>query len=111
MSQVKKWPTGPKGLLYDREWMVVSEQGYCISQKQVPAMALLLPHVDLDTDTLTLTKRGGCGFVNEQVSLCMLTDSDLPELVVRAQTKEEEMSDDPFNMCHTRVCGDRFGSD
>ena len=62
LNQVKNWPTGPKGLLYDREWMIVSEQGVCMSQKQVPTMALLQPHVDLNTGTLTLTKKGECNF-------------------------------------------------
>jgi uncharacterized protein YcbX len=39
--QVDEWPVHQRGLLYDREWMVVDPAGKFLSQRQLPAMALI----------------------------------------------------------------------
>jgi uncharacterized protein YcbX len=35
--------------VYDREWMVVDEQGQCITQREYPRMALIVPRLRADT--------------------------------------------------------------
>lgn len=58
--KVSKWPVGDKGLLYDREWMIVKPSGNCLTQKEEPNLCLISPHLDLDQATLTLTAAGKC---------------------------------------------------
>ncbi|XP_062591879.1 molybdenum cofactor sulfurase-like [Saccostrea cucullata] len=51
---VAEWDIGPKGLLYDREWMIVSDNGVAISQKREPKLCLIKPSIELSQGTLTL---------------------------------------------------------
>ena len=43
----EKWPLGPNGLLYDREWALVDEAGAALTQKRHPKLAMLQPRIDL----------------------------------------------------------------
>lgn len=43
-----------KGLLHDRDWMIVTETGIAMSQKREPKLCLLKPSIDLKSQTLTL---------------------------------------------------------
>ncbi|BGP19007.1 hypothetical protein JCM10213_009284 [Rhodosporidiobolus nylandii] len=53
------WPLTPTGLLYDREFMLVSAStGRCLSQKRYPRMALIRPEVDLAAGLLTVRAKG-----------------------------------------------------
>lgn len=56
--QVKKWPLCERGLLYDREWMIVLESGFGLSQKREPRLCRLQPSIDLISETLTLEYPG-----------------------------------------------------
>ncbi len=49
------WPVGPTGLLYDREWMIVDEEGACMTQKRLPAMCHVRPLLLPDLGLLTLS--------------------------------------------------------
>ena len=42
--------------VYDREWMVISEDGHCLTQREHPRMALIVPR--LKSDTLELRAPG-----------------------------------------------------
>ena len=35
------WQVTKKGLLYDRQWMLIDEQGQFLSQRRLPKMALI----------------------------------------------------------------------
>lgn len=48
------WVTGSKGLLYDREWMVVTAAGVCLTQKRGPKLCLIQPSIDLNSRLLIL---------------------------------------------------------
>lgn len=61
--RVRQWPLGEKGLLYDREWMVVSSSGALLTQKQEPKLHLIHPSIDLDRQTLTLMAAGKDNYV------------------------------------------------
>ncbi len=56
--QVHDWPVGPLGLLYDRGWMVVNENGVCLSQKRVLRLCLIRPQVHLASNKLLLQASG-----------------------------------------------------
>ena len=46
-TRVLKWPLGPNGLLLDREWALVGDDGMVLTQKGLPKLALVQPRVDL----------------------------------------------------------------
>ena len=45
--RVLEWPLGPNGLLLDREWALVGDDGHVLTQKGLPTLALVQPRVDL----------------------------------------------------------------
>lgn len=45
--RVSEWPLGPNGLLLDREWALVGDDGHVLTQKVLPKLALVQPRVDL----------------------------------------------------------------
>lgn len=63
IPQVTDWPLGPQGLLYDRMWVVVNENGVCLSQKREPKLCLIHPHICLTSKTLCLEASGQRNFV------------------------------------------------
>uniref|UniRef100_A0A9J8AQJ6 Molybdenum cofactor sulfurase n=1 Tax=Cyprinus carpio carpio TaxID=630221 RepID=A0A9J8AQJ6_CYPCA len=84
--EVTEWPLGPQGLLYDRVWMVVNENGVCFSQKREPKLCLIRPVICLASNTLQLQVSG-----MEAVTVPLetnLTNSDL-------------------RTSQSKVCGDR----
>ncbi|WAR05941.1 MOCOS-like protein [Mya arenaria] len=52
--KVDRWPVSDRGLLYDREWMIVTETGIAMSQKREYRLCLLKPSIDLEHGLLTL---------------------------------------------------------
>lgn len=52
------WKIGPKGFDFDREWMIVKDNGVCLTQKQNPRMCMICPKIDLKEKVLTLTFKG-----------------------------------------------------
>lgn len=52
------WKIGLKGLLFDREWMIVKENGVCLTQKQNTRMCMIRPKVDLQQNLLILNFKG-----------------------------------------------------
>ncbi|CAM2105928.1 unnamed protein product [Caretta caretta] len=56
--EVSEWPVGNQGLLYDRSWMVVNQNGVCISQKQEPRLCLVHPLIDLEQRIMVIKAEG-----------------------------------------------------
>lgn len=56
--QVSEWDMSSKGLLYDREWVLVSDTGVTIGQKREPRICLLVPNIDLARKKLILSFPG-----------------------------------------------------
>ena len=52
------WEIGPRGFVYDREWMVVDSAGISLTQKKCPSLVLIQPHIDLQKGLLTLSYPG-----------------------------------------------------
>jgi len=58
LSQVTEWPVGNQGLLYDRNWMVVNQNGVCMTQKQEPRLCLVNPSIDLNKKVMVIQAEG-----------------------------------------------------
>ncbi|XP_039592511.1 molybdenum cofactor sulfurase-like [Polypterus senegalus] len=84
--QVTSWPVGPRGLKYDRSWMVVNLNGVCLSQKQEPQLCQIIPYINLRENTLTLRAPG-------------INDFTIP-----LDGVSEVLQDEVFQ---SKVCGDR----
>ncbi|XP_068003863.1 molybdenum cofactor sulfurase [Melanerpes formicivorus] len=56
--EVTKWPVGNQGLLYDRNWMVVNQNGVCMTQKQDPRLCLIKPSIDLKKNVMVIQAEG-----------------------------------------------------
>ena len=95
---VDTWPLSGKGLLYDREWMVLSQHNSVLSQKQESKLCLVQPSINMETERLMLTAAAeGCGSV------------ELPLKAESVQGVHLEESG-PVNVSPSplvRVCGDR----
>ncbi|CAG4992626.1 unnamed protein product [Parnassius apollo] len=52
------WKIGSKGFEFDREWMIVRENGICLTQKQSTEMCMIHPEIDLKHKLLTLNFKG-----------------------------------------------------
>ncbi|KAK5609542.1 hypothetical protein CRENBAI_006365 [Crenichthys baileyi] len=85
--EVHDWPLGPLGLLYDRGWMVVNQNGVCLSQKRETRLCLIRPQVHLPSKKLFLQASG-----MDTISVPLEDD-------VRLHTNSR--------VCHSKVCGDR----
>ncbi|XP_067008145.2 molybdenum cofactor sulfurase 2 [Anabrus simplex] len=86
---VKSWMIGPRGLLYDREWMIVSPSGVCLSQKQETKLCLIQPQINLMMGQMVLDFPG---LNSISVSL---------ELPAKHGSAYKEAL-----MCQSKVCGD-----
>ncbi|XP_055561158.1 molybdenum cofactor sulfurase [Falco cherrug] len=56
--EVTEWPVGNQGLLYDRNWMVVNQNGVCMTQKQEPRLCLVNPSIDLKQKHMVIQAEG-----------------------------------------------------
>ncbi|KAK6638880.1 hypothetical protein RUM43_007150 [Polyplax serrata] len=52
--EVRSWQLNSKGLVYDREWMIITSGGICLTQKQEPKLCMICPELNLKQQTLTL---------------------------------------------------------
>lgn len=53
-SVPKSWKIEPTGLSYDREWMIITSAGVCLTQKQEPRMCLVMPIIKIDGRVMEL---------------------------------------------------------
>ncbi|CAK1546069.1 unnamed protein product [Leptosia nina] len=83
-----KWKIGPKGFQFDREWMVVKDNGVCLTQKQCTLMCTIQPKIDLESRCLILN-------CQDMPSISIPLDHNMPK------DKYEETS-----LCHSKVCTD-----
>ncbi|XP_072534015.1 molybdenum cofactor sulfurase isoform X2 [Salminus brasiliensis] len=84
--EVTEWPLGPQGLLYDRTWMVVNENGVCLSQKRETKLCLIHPHICLASSALRLHASG------------------MDPITLPLEATEENLN---LRKCQSKVCGDR----
>lgn len=56
--KVSRWPLGPTGLLFDREWAIIDSNGRALRMKNAPTMCFIQPRVMLDTQSLVVSAPG-----------------------------------------------------
>ncbi|XP_021345149.1 molybdenum cofactor sulfurase-like [Mizuhopecten yessoensis] len=83
--EVKEWQLGERGLLYDREWMIVSESGVVLSQKRETNLCLIQPTLDMLEPTLKL---------------------EYPEMPAFHLPLNSNTHQSPIEFCPSKVCGD-----
>nr|XP_033786525.1 molybdenum cofactor sulfurase isoform X2 [Geotrypetes seraphini] len=83
--QVSEWPLGKQGLLYDRNWMIVNQNGVCLSQKQEPRLCLIRPFLDLKQNNMVITAEG----------------MDPIKISLNDESGKQNRA------CQSKVCGDR----
>ncbi len=64
--------------IYDREWMIVDEAGACLSQREYPRMALIVPRLKHDTIELRAP-----GMLRLEIPLGLPDPATAPTLTVR----------------------------
>lgn len=64
---------GPRGIKYDRQWMVIDEDGYFLTQRQLSRMALIRPEI------------------NEAEGVLKLNAPDMLELVVKLNSEGQNL--------------------
>ncbi|GAB0094420.1 Molybdenum cofactor sulfurase [Sergentomyia squamirostris] len=84
-----KWPLSPRGFLYDREWMIVSDKGVALTQKNNTKMCLIRPRMDLERRRLIL---------NHPEIKSIELDLEVNGLKIRKDS----------SLCQSKVCGDRI---
>ncbi|XP_026755400.2 molybdenum cofactor sulfurase [Galleria mellonella] len=52
------WKIGSKGFEYDREWMIIKDNGVCLTQKQNTRMCMIRPKIDLKRKVMILYFKG-----------------------------------------------------
>lgn len=52
------WKIGPKGFEYDRDWMIIKDNGVCLTQKQNTRMCMIKPKIDLHKQIMSLYFEG-----------------------------------------------------
>lgn len=52
------WKIGPKGFEYDRDWMIIKDNGVCLTQKHTSRMCLIKPKIDLQRRVMVLCFEG-----------------------------------------------------
>lgn len=84
------WAIGPRGLIYDRTWMIVSAAGTALTQSLEPRLALVHPHIDMNRRLLHIRFSGYADSVSVP-----LDETDNCENV-------------NGSLCQSKVCGDRI---
>lgn len=69
---MESWYIGSRGLMYDREWMVVTPAGVCLTQKQDTKLCLIQPSVDLSSRSLILQFPGESHIVHSVFNKAVL---------------------------------------
>ncbi|OXU19355.1 hypothetical protein TSAR_003916 [Trichomalopsis sarcophagae] len=54
----REWILTSKGLQFDREWMIVTSAGVCLTQKQETKLCLIIPVIDFKNNELQLSYPG-----------------------------------------------------
>lgn len=83
---VEQWELSETGLKYDRRWMITTESGVALTQKNEPRLCLIKPIIDLEKKKLILTFKG------------------FPRFSLDMENTKSETNNAWF--CSSKVCGD-----
>ncbi|XP_077159008.1 molybdenum cofactor sulfurase isoform X2 [Paroedura picta] len=95
--EVAQWPIGNQGLLYDRGWMVVNQNGVCITQKQEPRLCLIQPLIDLEKKVMVIKAEG-----MDLISVSLEEDSERETPICQSKVCSHRVQ--------TYSCGERLAA-
>ncbi|KAL0035704.1 hypothetical protein WJX79_009780 [Trebouxia sp. C0005] len=95
--RVSEWPLGPNGLLLDREWALVGDDGNVLTQKGLPKLALIQPRITLAQGLMQVGMPG------------MQHDLVIPLPLLGSETKAPNQADLVGSM-QVRICADNVCS-
>lgn len=84
-----KWPLTRRGLKFDREWMIVRQNGVALTQKTDTKLCLITPSINVDEGWL-------------EISFPYMNSVKVP--LISAEGDERISS----TLCQSKVCGDRI---
>ncbi|XP_058443494.1 molybdenum cofactor sulfurase 3-like [Malaya genurostris] len=82
------WPLCRKGLKYDRDFVIVDENGVVLTQKKLTEMCLIMTRINLDTNELTLSH------------------PSLSDFILDMNTLANSSGSQSITLCETKVCQD-----
>lgn len=85
-----RWPLTDRGLKFDREWMIVSSNGVCLTQKTNTRLCMVHPVIDIANSRL------------------WLAFSEEPKRVWVPLKSDENKHNILATLCQSKVCGDRI---
>ncbi|KAG8235535.1 hypothetical protein J437_LFUL013497 [Ladona fulva] len=86
--QVKRWPLGPRGLLYDRQWMIVNSAGIGITQKKETRLCMIQPFIDIKNEKFHISYPG------------------MPEIIIPLNVDDGNINTETDSH-QSKVCGDK----
>ncbi|KAK2584974.1 hypothetical protein KPH14_008505 [Odynerus spinipes] len=81
------WNLNEKGLEYDREWMIMTSNGVCLTQKQQSNLCLIKP------------------FISKEMQVIILTYPGMPSIQVPLKCTSSNYTNG--EICQSRVCGQK----
>lgn len=84
-----KWPITSRGLKYDREWMIITSNGVCMTQKSNSKLCLITPIIDVSKGLLILNFPYA-----SSISIPLHPDEQQQNILA--------------SLCQSKVCGDRI---
>ncbi|XP_029165139.1 molybdenum cofactor sulfurase 1 isoform X2 [Nylanderia fulva] len=84
---IDSWNLNSKGLEYDREWMIITSSGTCLTQKHYVNLCLLKP------------------IISKKQGIMKLTYPGMPTIQIPLENTYENSTEHPI--CQSRVCGSR----
>lgn len=83
------WPITQRGLKYDREWMIVTSNGVCMTQKNNSRLCLIKPYINVTKGELELN---------------FPYESSISVPLVANENERNILT----SLCQSKVCGDRI---
>lgn len=112
------WPIGPRGLVYDRTWMVVTASGTALTQSLEPCLALIRPQIDLTNRMLHLHFAGTTNYrlsIDENLTVSLNGFTSIknyfpgkPNSILIPLDEMEKIETLSRSLCQSKVCGDRI---
>lgn len=84
-----KWEVNASGLLYDRQWMIVTKTGVVLTQKLEKNLCLVQPNFDFNREVMTLCYRNSGSII------------DVP-------LENGEKNEKYLSLCKSKVCSDNI---
>lgn len=105
IDAVSNWPLDNTGLRYDRNWMIVNDNGVPLTQKHHPRLCLIRPSIRLDRQQLEIN------FDDlKSISISLECDSSVTDDALNGNdsliSRNSSSSSSSVSFCQSKVCND-----